>query len=111
MTSGNEGNGADNSEVAVITHLLEVEKEAQTLLSEAQDEANKRTADYKAKAESTFMEARDKIVSEIEASYNAQTEAIREDHEEQIAAYKAGIEGINQNQEAFNAVVLGCLEG
>lgn len=102
---------ASNREAAVITHLLEVEKEASTLLSEAQNEANKRIAGYKAKAESEFKTAHDALVSEIEESYKKQIDAIQEERGKEIDSYKAGIRSLKQDRNAFNALAASCFGG
>lgn len=100
-----QSSGERGGEVAVISHLLEVERQAQSLISEAEAEADKRAAEYKAKAESEFKAAHDALIVEMDKAYKEQVEAIKKAHDEEIAAYKRSIEALPQNREAFNALV------
>lgn len=102
--------GGENSEVAIINHLLQVEKEAGELIDGAQKEADKRTAEYKARAEEEFRKAHDKAEGEMQASYTEQIEAIKKAHEEAVAAYKQSIMDVAQNRGAFNDTVASLLE-
>lgn len=97
--------GQDGSEAEVINHLLEVEKEAEAMIAEADAEATRRTGEYKAKAEAQFKEAHDALVAQMDASYKEQIDAIQKEHDDQIAAYKQGIESITPDRAAFNALV------
>ena len=78
------------SEVNVINHLLDVEKRASSMTSDAQAEADKRIAAYRAEAES---------------DYQAQTKAIDEKHAEEIAAYRSEIQNTTQDTGAFNKLL------
>lgn len=98
-------------EAAVITHLLKVEKEAEELISGAQAEANKRAAEYKAKAEEMFKTQRDKIAKQIDASYKEQIDAIKQERGKEIAEYEKGMADIKQNMNAFNSLVSTVIKG
>lgn len=98
-------NNGETGDAAVINHLLEVEKEANELIARSQEEADKRTADYKARAEEAFKAAHDAAVSEMEMAYKEQTESIKKAHDNEIAAYKKSMEEIKQDRRAFNEAV------
>ncbi len=91
------------NEANVISHLLNVEAQASDLVKEAQDEANKRLSSVHAKADAEFKEKFDKIVSELEKSYNDRISAIDEKHKEALEEYKSSVENAEQNKDNFNA--------
>lgn len=91
------------NEANVISHLLNVEAQASDLVKEAQDEANKRLSSVHAKADAEFKEKFDKIVSELEKSYNDRISAIDEKHKEALEEYKSSVENAEQNKADFNA--------
>lgn len=91
------------NEANVISHLLNVEAQASDLVKEAQDEANKRLSSVHAKADAEFKGKFDKIVSELEKSYNDRISAIDEKHKEALEEYKSSVENAEQNKDNFNA--------
>ena len=93
------------SEVNVINHLLDVEKRASGLTSDAQAEADKRIAAYRAEAESDYKKQHDEISAQFESDYQAQTKAIDEKHAEEIAAYRSEIQNTTQDTGAFNKLL------
>ena len=91
------------SEVNVINHLLDVEKRASSMTSDAQAEADKRIAAYRAEAESDYKKQHDEISAQFESDYQAQT--IDEKHAEAIAAYRSEIQNTTQDTGAFNKLL------
>ena len=89
------------SEVNVINHLLEVERRASGMTSDAQAEADKRIAAYRTEAESDYKKQHDEILAKFESDYATRTKAIDEKHAEMIAAYRSEIQNTTQDTGAF----------
>lgn len=94
-----------NSELDIINHLLEVEKDASGLISEAREEADKRVADAKAKYNLEYKKRYDQIVVELEKEYQSEMESARTAHDNAIIAYKSELESTEKNSKAFNALL------
>ena len=90
------------NEANVISHLLNVEAQASDLVKEAQDEANRRLSSVHKKADAEFKEKFDKIVAELEKSYNERISAIDEKHKKILEEYKSSVENAEQNKDNFN---------
>ena len=93
------------SEVNVINHLLDVEKRASSMTSDAQAEADKRISVYRAEAENDYKKRHDEILAKFESDYVARTKAIDEKHAETIAAYRSEIQNTTQDTGAFNKLL------
>ncbi len=89
------------SEINVINHLLDVEKRASSMTSDAQAEADKRIAAYRTEAESDYKKQHDEILAKFESDYATRTKAIDEKHAEMIAAYRSEIQNTTQDTGAF----------
>ena len=89
------------SEVNVINHLLEVERRASGMTSDAQTEADKRISAYRAEAENDYKKQHDEILAKFESDYAASTKAIDEKHAQEITAYRSEIQNTTQDTEAF----------
>ena len=93
------------SEVNVINHLLDVEKRASSMTSDAQTEADKRISAYRAEAENDYKKQHDEILAKFESDYAVRTKAIDEKHAEEIAAYRSEIQNTTQDTGAFNKLL------
>ncbi|MCR5290421.1 MAG: hypothetical protein K6E51_10545 [Treponema sp.] len=89
-------------DVNVISHLLDVEKEASSLIGDAQNESAKRMAAARAEADAEYKKQYDSLMSELESDYQTQTQAIVKKHDEDLDAYKKEIDSMTQNTEAFS---------
>ena len=92
-----------DTEIGVISHLLEVEAEASELVKNAQAEANKRLSEARAKADSDFKLQFEKIQSKFESEYNTKIQSISENHAKIIKEYKESAESVEQDKESFKA--------
>ena len=80
-----------NSEIEIINHLLEVEKNASILLDDARKEAERRVLEAKNKANEEFQKEYEKTLAKAEADYNLEMKKIDEKHEQIIAEYKESL--------------------
>ena len=93
------------SDVNVISHLLNVESEASELVQGAQNEANKRLVSERAKAEQQVKEKLDNVNKEIEKSYSLKLAEITDGHTKIIDEFKKSVEHTEQNKTSFNALL------
>ncbi|MCH5290598.1 MAG: hypothetical protein J1D88_02415 [Treponema sp.] len=89
----------------VIQHLLEVEREASTLLLDAQKEADKKNADARARAETQFKNAYSAIAATIEADEVAAKKSISQKHDKDLAAYRDGLHALEKDTDACNTLL------
>ena len=98
------------SEVNVISHLIEVEQKANDLVKSAQSESNEKIAVARAKADSLFNSEYENLIQQLESDYNSQVAFVKEQAKNQLDNYKKTIEETNQNKEAFSALLKNILE-
>ncbi len=91
-------------EIDTIRHLIEIEKNASILISEAQTEADKRIAVAKAKADSSFREQAARIVAEKEAEYEAKIKEASAKYNDLLSEYKVKIENSLKSIDFFNNI-------
>lgn len=92
-------------EIDTIKHLIEMERAASLLISEAQGEADKKIARALAGADASFRERTAAIVSEKEAAYEAKTKEASARHDGLLSEYKARIGRSPLSAERFNDAV------
>lgn len=90
-------------EVNTISHLLEMERKAEELTSQTQEEASKKIASAKASADSKFKAEYEKIVSECERDYNQKVDELNKKSLEEISSYKERILRTPKDSGSFNA--------
>lgn len=93
------------SEIDVINHLLQVEKDSALMIDEALQESEKRLAKARADFNVIFKEKYDKGVSELEEKFRLDSEKTVKSHEKILNDFKSELESKNQNVEAFNKVL------
>lgn len=94
-----------NSEIDVINHLIEVEKEASVLIDEAGIEAEKRLSEARAKYNAEYKIKYDSVVETLEKDYQKKLEELNENHIKEIEAYKTSLETKNQNSKEFKELL------
>lgn len=92
---------AENSEIDVIKHLLEIEKEASQMINDAKIEAEKRISDARNKYNALFRESYDSMISKMEAEYQNNVKETEENHNKEIESFKNSLESKSQNKEEF----------
>ena len=90
-----------NEELKMINHLLEVEKDANSLISEAMETSEKKISEARAKYNAEYKEKTEKIIEELKNNYEASINKISEEHNRQIDEYKTYLEAKPQNYDNF----------
>jgi len=94
-----------NVELDAINHLLEIEKQASGLISDAQIEADKRIAEARAKYNSEYKAKYETVAADLEKKYQDDYAAVTKKYADEIEVYKKSLEEKNQNKEDFKKVV------
>ncbi len=87
----------------LLDKLFDVEKKAEALVADAQDDANRRIAAAKEKAEGDCSKAYDAAIKEANSRKSVATDSIRAEYERSIAGFKSGLEATAVDQRAFLA--------
>lgn len=95
----------NNTEIDAINHLLEVEKNASTLINDAVTEAERRLSQARAQYNSEYKTRYDKIASELEAEYQNNHQIIEDKYQKDIDSYKESLAAKPQNSEAFSSLL------
>lgn len=96
---------ADNDEVNIITHLLEVEKQASQVISVANVKGDKIISDAKANADSEFKRLYSEKAEKLQKDFETQKIQITENHQRNLNEYKKSVEDQPQNKEAFSVLL------
>jgi hypothetical protein len=89
-------------DVNVINHLLDIEHQANGMITEAQAEADKRLNAFRTRAEADYKKQYEEIIAGLESDYKTRTEEIARNRTEAVKQYKADVVNTVQNKEAFN---------
>lgn len=95
----------NNPELDAINHLLQVEKDASSLIDDAMIEADKRLSDAHRTYNGQYKSKYDKLVSELEADYKIRHDKIEETYKKEIDEYKASLESKVQDEKAFDSLL------
>ncbi len=95
----------------VIGHLMSVEREAASLLANAQAEADRRKAAATEEASKKFKDAYERIVASAEAGFARDKKAIDERRAQALSAYQATIEAIPLSPSSFNTYLDSVFSG
>ena len=88
-------------EVNTIAHLLEVEQKAAAMTMHAQEDADKKIAQAKAKADSEFKAEYEKIVKECESTCENKIAFIIDKKNKSVSDYKTLIKASALDKAAF----------
>lgn len=88
-----------------IEHLLDVERQAAELLSDAQNEYDKRLESYRIKADSQYKDAYEQLIREQEARYEQAVSRADAEHKAAFDAYCADVQSWHQDKTAFASVL------
>lgn len=92
-------------EADVISHLLDVERNASAILAQASEDAEKRIAAARAQADQQFKAQYDDLIARLERHYAEQTTAITNSYTVAVSAYKEKIGAAAKDVPAFNALL------
>lgn len=96
---------ADNVELEIINHLLEVEKNASILIDDAKIEADRRTSEAKAEYNQEYKEKFDVLAAEKDKAYHEKMQQITEKHAAAMEEFKKSYENLPQNKENLKALL------
>lgn len=92
-------------EIDVIGHLIDVERNAASLLADAQAEADKRISSARAKADEMYRAQYTAIVDSEEAAYAQKSDELKRQCEKTITDYKTRIGAVAKDTAAFTALL------
>lgn len=92
-------------EADIISHLLDVERNATAILTQAGEDAEKRIATARAQADQRFKAEYDELIARLEKQYAEQTTAATNSYTVAVSAYKEKISAAAKDVPAFNALL------
>lgn len=95
----------EKEELKMINHLLDVEKEANTLISQAMDEASKKIEAARAKYNEEYKQKTDELIGELKKKYDESVKKITDNHSQIIQKYEASLESKQQNYSQFKELL------
>lgn len=87
----------------VIGHLMDVEREASSLIKDAHIESDRRKTAANEEASKKFKDAYDTLMAELDAALASGMKAVDLKRESELAAYQSRIEGLPQDRSSFNS--------
>lgn len=91
-----------NVELDTIKHLLDIEKEAATLIDEAKIEADKRVLRAKTEYNEQYKKEYDALTERLESEYNQNCAQINKKYEDELEDFKKSLADIPLNTQDFN---------
>lgn len=98
------------SEVNVITHLIEVEQRANGLVKNAQNSSNEKLCKVRHEAEVQFNLEYEKLIQSLEANYTQKINLIAENHRQKMDEYIQSVKNTVQNKNNFRKVLQKILQ-
>lgn len=95
----------NNPEIDVLTHLMEIEKKASGLVSDAQVEADKRHVETQLKYNTEYKSKYEKLTNTLENNYQQSLEKIKAKYMKEVEDYKNSLNEKTQNKKAFTSLV------
>ncbi|MGN0730267.1 hypothetical protein [Treponema sp.] len=92
-------------EIDIITHLLDVEKEASTTVLDAQKRADEKIASARAQSESEFKAAYSAVIAEIDQKEKEAKSAIEKKHTSDIELYRHNLASTEKDYSSFNSLM------
>ncbi len=90
------------SEVDVISHLMNVENQASSLILEAQTVAEKNISDARSTAENLYKQKYEKLVNDLDSDYSDKVQKILQNKKKSFDEYQQKIQGLPQDISSFN---------
>ena len=90
------------TESDIISHLIQVETAASNMISEAQEEVERRITEEKKKADKLYKENFDKLINTLEEELIEKKHQVDEELAEKLNVYKNNLKSLNQDKRAFN---------
>ena len=90
------------SEINIINHLIEIEREAETLVKEAQESADRKISLAKTEADAEFKKKFDAIVKKYDDVYADRKNEIEADYKKRFDEYVVSIKDAGYDENAFS---------
>ncbi len=95
----------NNEEINVITHLLQVEKNASLLIDDALKEAEQKLAQARSQANLEYRQKYEECVSSLEKEYNQNLADIQSEHDKRFNDFKDFLQNQPKDSASFNALL------
>ena len=92
-----------SEEQNVIGHLLDVEKDAEQLVFEAQSEASKRITAARVEADAEYKKQYSDLAQKLEADYQQKISNLSSEHEKTLEKYKSDVQNAEKDVNSFNS--------
>jgi vacuolar-type H+-ATPase subunit H len=92
---------ADGLDQDVLQHLLEVEANAQSLVDDAQAEADRRIAEMEKQNRAQYEEQYTREAAQLDGQYESELGAIKEEYNKQIDDYRLSLNDFKPNHAEF----------
>ena len=97
---------ADNSdELKMINHLLDVEKDANYVITQAMEEAGKKVEAARAKSNAEYKQKVDESIEDQKNKFDSASKEILESHKKQIEDYQLFLQSKKQNYADFSKLL------
>ena len=90
------------SEIDVISHLMNVENQASSLIFDAQTVAEKNINEARAKADSIYKERYDNLIKDFESNLTETKNKILQENRNSFQEYQQKIQSVVQDEKSFN---------
>ena len=95
----------EKDELKMITHLLDVEKEANVLIAQAMEEAANKTNAARAKYNEEYKQKTEIIIEELKSKFEASVKEVSDDHSRQIKEFEASLDAKEQHYSDFKQLL------
>ncbi|MDR3337636.1 MAG: hypothetical protein LBT16_10570 [Treponema sp.] len=99
--SSEEGPGGGGLDHDVLQHLLEVEANAQSLVDDAQAEADRRIAEMEKQNRSRYEEQYTREAALLDGQYGSEIGIIKEEYNKQLDAYRVSLNDFKPDHAKF----------
>ena len=93
----------------LLENLFDVEREAEAVVSEAREEADRRLDSAKARAQKSYTEAYDTAMAKALEIRELSEKAARDEYEAALQTYRKKLESSDLDRDAFAAVCASAL--
>ncbi|MDR2135916.1 MAG: hypothetical protein LBO76_04800 [Treponema sp.] len=102
---GGIGAGENETRENILGHLLKIEADAASLVDDAQAEADRRIAESEKQNRSRYDEEYAREAAELDRAFEEEIARIRADYQNQLEAYRKGLDAIPVDQGCFSALM------
>ncbi|MDR1128377.1 MAG: hypothetical protein LBL20_03615 [Treponema sp.] len=100
---------ADGSDQDILRHLLDVEADAQSLVDDAQAEADRRIAETEKQNRARYEEQYTREAALLDSRYETALKAVTEEYGKQLDEYRLGLDKYEPNYAGFCRLMDGFL--